>query len=227
MAEGFAIWLTGLPSSGKTTLGKALASNLTEQGLAVEVLDGDELRQSLSADLGFSAKDRREHAGRVIKLCEAVISQGVIGIVPLISPYRETRVVARRELRRFVEVYVKCPIEECIRRDVKGLYAKALKGEILQFTGVSDPYEEPISPEVTVETHLQSVEDSCRRILGHASVQNYLSSLRQGISSRAGLIGSLKAGRKMSGCRRRNSYKAVVPDLGAPTMKKLGFLIRA
>ena len=174
MGQGFVIWLTGLPSSGKTTISEALSSILMEQGMAVEVLDGDELRRSLSADLGFSAKDRREHARRVIELSNGLIRQGIAGIVPLISPYRETREHARRELARFIEVYVKCPIEECIRRDVKGLYAKALRGEITVFTGVSDPYEEPESPEVTVETNLLSIDECCEKILNIVSSRKYI-----------------------------------------------------
>lgn len=174
MAHGFVVWLTGLPSSGKTTLGIALAASLTEQGLCVEVLDGDELRQSLSADLGFSPEDRQEHARRVIYLSKRLIHNGIVVIVPLISPYRETRRVARRELKQFVEVYVKCSIEECIRRDPKGLYAKALIGEISEFTGVSAPYEEPKCPEATVETDVLSVDACIRRILDAVGAQGHI-----------------------------------------------------
>lgn len=165
MTHGYVIWLTGLPSSGKTTLAMALAASLAARGWLVEVLDGDELRQSLSADLGFSAKEREEHAKRVIHLSKLLTRNGIVVIVALISPYRETRRCARRELKKFVEVYVKCPIEECIKRDVKGLYAKALKKETSDFTGVSDPYEEPECPEVTVATNALSVDECCRRIL--------------------------------------------------------------
>ena len=174
MAYGFAIWLTGLPSSGKTTLALFLASSLRDQGLPVEVLDGDEVRQSLSADLGFSVKDRQEHARRVIYVSKLLISNGIIVIVPVISPYLETRKSARKELQRFVEVYVKCPLEECIRRDVKGLYAKALVGEITEFTGVSAPYEEPDSPEVVVETNILSVDECCQLTLAAALGIGYL-----------------------------------------------------
>lgn len=127
----------------------------------MEVLDGDEVRQTISADLGFSAKDRREHAIRVVYLSKLLIRNGINVIVPLISPYRETRAYARQELENFIEVYVECPLERCIQRDVKGLYAKALSGEIKEFTGISDPYEPPDAPEVTVRTHLGS-EDECR-----------------------------------------------------------------
>ena len=174
MVQGFVIWLTGLPSSGKTTLALSLATSYRDQGLQVEVWDGDELRQGLSADLGFTARDRHEHVKRVIFISKLLSRNGIVGIVPLISPYRQTREFARSELNRFVEVYVKCPVEECIRRDVKGLYAKALRGEISEFTGVSDPYEEPESSEVTVETNVLSVDECCWRIRTMISDQEYV-----------------------------------------------------
>lgn len=157
MSDGCAIWLTGLPASGKTTIALALAERLTAQGHPVETLDGDEIRLGLSADLGFSAEDRQQHNRRVIFVSKLLVRNGIVVLIPLISPYRETRAYARSELEHFVEVYVKCPVEECIRRDPKGLYAKALRGEIKNFTGLDDPYEEPTSPELTVETNLLTV----------------------------------------------------------------------
>ena len=165
MPQGTVIWLTGLPSSGKTTLAQGVACWLKRLGVPVEVLDGDELRLSLSADLSFSPSDRREHARRVILVSKLLSRNGIYVMVPLISPYRETRQLARRELARFVEVYVKCPPEVCMCRDVKGLYARAQRGEITGFTGVSAPYEPPEAPEVTVETDILSVSECCRRIL--------------------------------------------------------------
>lgn len=165
MEQGSVIWLTGLPSSGKTTLGMALATRMAEQGILVEVLDGDEIRLSLSAGLGFSAEDRKTHAERVIYVAGLLARNGVQVVVPLISPYRETRDLARSRISRFIEVYVKCPLEECIRRDVKGLYAKALNGEINEFTGISDPYEEPLNPEIVLETASLSEEECVRSIL--------------------------------------------------------------
>ncbi len=165
MSDGCAIWLTGLPASGKTTIALALAGRLRALGHSVETLDGDEIRLGLSADLGFSAEDRQQHNRRVIFVSKLLVRNGIIVLIPLISPYRETRDFARAELKRFVEVYVKCPVEECIRRDPKGLYAKALRGEIKDFTGLDAPYEEPTTPELTLETDGLSVEECVDRIV--------------------------------------------------------------
>ena len=165
MSDGCAIWLTGLPASGKTTIAQALAKYLVGQGYAVETLDGDEIRLGMSADLGFSAEDRQQHNRRVVFVSKLLVRNGIIVLIPLISPYRETRDFARAELQRFVEVYVKCPVEECIRRDPKGLYAKALRGEIKDFTGLDAPYEAPTTPELTLETDGLSVEECVDRIV--------------------------------------------------------------
>ena len=164
MTQGCVIWLTGLPSSGKTTIANALAQRLRGDGLPVEVLDGDEVRRELSPNLGFTMEEREEHNRRVIYVSKLLTRNGVNVIVPLISPYRRTRRLARCELDRFVEVYVKCPLGVCIQRDVKGLYAKALRGEINQFTGVSDPYEEPENPEIVVDTSILPV-DKCQQYI--------------------------------------------------------------
>jgi len=174
--RGVTIWLTGLSGSGKTTIATALAERLTRQGMAVEILDGDEVRRNLSADLGFSAEDREKHNKRVIYVSKLLMQSGITVIVPLISPYRAVREFARKELGRFVEVYVECPLEECIRRDVKGLYAKALRGEIQKFTGVSDPYEAPDHPEVLVRTDKQSLDECVERVLDAVSEKGYLAS---------------------------------------------------
>ena len=173
MSVGHVIWLTGLPASGKTTIAEALVQRLQDQGIQVETLDGDEIRRGLSADLGFSAEDRQQHNRRIIFVSKLLIRNGITVLIPLISPYRETRDYARGELEHFVEVYVKCPVEECIRRDPKGLYARALRGEIKNFTGIDDPYEEPESPELTVETNVLSVEECVKRIMQVAAGRGY------------------------------------------------------
>jgi adenylyl-sulfate kinase len=162
---GFTIWFTGLPSAGKSTLARLLERVLTQQGQRVEVLDGDEVRQRLSRGLGFSKADRDENIRRITYVAKLITRCGGVAITCAISPYRELRDEARQEIGRFVEVYVKCPLEVCIGRDVKGLYAKALRGEIPAFTGVSDPYEEPLAPEVTVETDRERPEASVAKIL--------------------------------------------------------------
>ena len=137
-----------------------------ERGIPVEVLDGDQVRENLSPHLGFSKEDREVHANRVAYVSRLLARNGVIAIVGLISPYREFRQRARAMAGNFVEVYVKCSLDECIDRDVKGHYEKALSGEITNFTGVSDPYEKPENPEVTVDTESETPEESAEKILG-------------------------------------------------------------
>ncbi len=163
--SGFVIWLTGLPGSGKTTIAKVLQLKLRGLGLKVELFDGDEVRRQLSPDLGFSKQDRELHAKRVAYLSKLLARNGIIAIVSLISPYRSFRAFARQEIGNFVEVYVKCSIETCMKRDPKGLYKKALRGEIKDLTGIQDPYEEPLNPEVIVDTELEDPEQSSDKIL--------------------------------------------------------------
>ena len=162
---GSAVWLTGLSGSGKTTIAEGLRERLLDQGRRVEVLDGDEVRKGLSADLGFSESDRKEHNRRVIYVAKLLAKNGIDVIIPLISPYRETRAFARAELPNFTEVWVKCSIEECMRRDPKGLYARALAGEISDLTGLQAPYEEPLAPEVVVDTEVNNVANCVDQIL--------------------------------------------------------------
>jgi adenylylsulfate kinase len=162
------IWLTGIPGSGKTTIAKALYPKLKELGFKAEILDGDTVRKELSPELGFTKQDREIHARRVVYLCKLLSRNGVISIVSLISPYREFRRYARGETNiddNFYEVYVKCSLETCMKRDPKGLYKKALSGEIKDLTGLQDPYEEPENPEVVVNTEVQTLEENVKVIL--------------------------------------------------------------
>ncbi len=151
-SSGFTIWVTGLSGSGKTTMTTMLASALRERGLRVEVLDGDVVRTHLTKGLSFSRQDRDENIRRVGWVCELLSRNGVIAIAAVISPYRQTRDEIRSRIPRFVEVYMEAPLDVLTERDVKGLYRRALAGEIENFTGVSDPYEPPLNPEVTCRT---------------------------------------------------------------------------
>ncbi|MGQ9721546.1 MAG: adenylyl-sulfate kinase [Candidatus Jordarchaeum sp.] len=174
MRKGFAVWLTGLPASGKTTIARALEKILREKKLNVEVLDGDEVRMNLSPDLGFTKEDRETHARRVAYVTKLLVRNGVAVIVGLISPFRNFREQARKQIGNFVEVWVKCPIEECMKRDPKGLYKKAINGEINDLTGIQDPYEEPLNSEVTVDTSKESLEESVNKIIKKLEELKYL-----------------------------------------------------
>jgi len=160
--NGFCVWLTGLPCSGKTSIAQALAPLLRERGWNVELLDGDEVRKGISSDLGFGRVAREAHAGRVTFVAKLLARNGVIPIVALISPYATSRARARAEIGRFVEVYISTPIEVCEKRDVKGLYGKARRGEIKEMTGVDDPYEVPAHPDIRVDKLTQSPADCAR-----------------------------------------------------------------
>ena len=172
--EGFVVWFTGLPSAGKSTLARLLEGALRRRGWPVEVLDGDEVRLRLTKGLGFSREDRDENIRRISFVARLLARHGVATITAAISPYRGAREEARREIGRFVEVYVKCALDTCVQRDVKGLYRRALAGEITNFTGISDPYEEPLAPEVTVQTDRESAEESVGRILARLEALGYL-----------------------------------------------------
>jgi adenylylsulfate kinase len=163
--KGYTLWFTGLPSSGKSTLARMVATRLTLMEFHTEVLDGDEVRLRLSKGLGFSKEDRDENIRRISYVANIITRCGGVAITCAISPYREIRDEARKEIGRFVEIYVKCPIEECIKRDVKGLYKRAIAGEIANFTGISDPYEEPLRPEITLETNIETMDESVENIL--------------------------------------------------------------
>ena len=173
--KGFTVWFTGLSGSGKSTLAKLLSEELTRRGVLSEILDGDEIRKWLTKGLGFSRADRVENIYRIAFVAGMISRVGGVAVTAAISPYREAREKARKEIQNFVEVYVKCPIEVCIERDPKGLYGKALRGEILNFTGVSDPYEEPSDPEIIVQSSLQSPQESNRFIIQKLEELGYLS----------------------------------------------------
>jgi adenylyl-sulfate kinase len=177
---GFTVWFTGLPSAGKTTLARLLEQALRQRAERVEVLDGDEVRQRLSRGLGYSKADRDENVRRIAYVANLITRCGGVAITCAISPYRQLRAEARRDIGQFVEVYVRCPVKVCIARDVKGLYAKALRGEIQQFTGISDPYEAPLNPEVVVDTAHQRPDESVATILRRLEALGYLAADRGG-----------------------------------------------
>ncbi len=172
--KGFTLWFTGLPSSGKSTLARRVEEILLERGMNVEVLDGDEVRENLSKGLGFSKEDRDTNIRRIGFVAKLLARNGVVAITAAISPYRDVRDEMRRAIGRFVEVYVECPIDVLKERDVKGLYKKALAGEIKHFTGVDDPYEPPLKPEVVVHSDREGVDESVARIVGTLEVLGYI-----------------------------------------------------
>jgi len=167
--KGFTLWLTGLSGAGKTTLAALLATELRARSVNLEVLDGDEVRTNLSKGLGFSKEDRDINIRRIGYVCRLLSRNGVGAVSAAISPYRAVRDEVREAIEQdgadFIEVFVKCPIDVLAERDVKGLYKKALAGEIKGFTGISDPYEEPVAPDVLVETDKESVASSLRKII--------------------------------------------------------------
>ncbi|RLF14807.1 MAG: adenylyl-sulfate kinase [Thermoprotei archaeon] len=167
--RGIVIWFTGLPGSGKTTIANGVANALRTKGYKVEVLDGDWVRKTINPDAGFTFEERRRHLLRVAWIARLLARNGVIVLCSFVSPYRsvreEVRKIIEEEGIKFIEVYVKCSLEECIKRDPKGLYRKALAGEIKNFTGISDPYEEPLSPELVVDTEHDSININVRKVL--------------------------------------------------------------
>ncbi|MFH1415729.1 MAG: adenylyl-sulfate kinase [Elusimicrobiota bacterium] len=165
LQEGFVLWFTGLPCSGKTTVADMVAEKLKIKGRKVERLDGDIVRQSLTSDLGFSRKDRDENIKRITFVSKLLSRNEVAALVTFISPYRAKRQKAREETTNFIEVFVDCSIEECEKRDVKGMYKLAREGKIQEFTGISDPYEEPENPEVTIYTGEETAVESADKIM--------------------------------------------------------------
>ena len=187
-SPGFTIWFTGLSGAGKSTLARALESALRERQRHVEVLDGDEVRENLSKGLGFSKEDRDTNIRRIAYVAKLVSRSGGIAITAAISPYRAVRDEARALIGPFVEVFVRCPLDVLVQRDTKGLYAKALRGEIAQFTGVSDPYEEPLGAEVVVDTDVESIDESLHKILGRLEVLGYLAPTDGQIAAHGGQL---------------------------------------
>ncbi len=172
--KGFTVWFTGLPCAGKSTLANMLSEDLRRRGRSVELLDGDVIRTNLSKGLGFSKEDRDTNVMRIGFVAHLLARHGVVCIVAAISPYREARRRCRELIRDFVEVYVEATVDECMRRDVKGLYRKAMAGEIKGFTGVDDPYEPPQNAEVRIDTMTQAPEASLRLILLRLGELGYL-----------------------------------------------------
>lgn len=172
--KGFTIWFTGLSGAGKSTLSEAIEERLKARGRNVEILDGDIVRTHLSKGLGFSKEDRDINIKRIAFVCGLLTRNGVACISAAISPYRETRAWARDHIGNFIEVFVKCPIDVCRQRDVKGLYKLADEGKIKGFTGVDDPYEEPEHPELVVETDKETIQESVARIFAKLEELGYL-----------------------------------------------------
>ena len=174
MEKGFILWFTGLSGSGKTTITKALEPELKARGCKVEILDGDVVRTNLSKGLGFSQEDRDTNIRRIGFVAHLLSRNGVVAMTAAISPYRAIRDEIRAMEPNFVEVYVTAPLEVCEGRDVKGLYAKARAGEIKGFTGIDDPYEEPVNPEIICYTERESVEDSVKKVLTKLEQLGYI-----------------------------------------------------
>lgn len=172
--KGVTLWFTGLPCSGKSAVADRVAEILRERGLRIERLDGDIFRKSLTRDLGFSKKDRNENIHRVTFVAKLLTRNGVIVLTSFISPYREVRAYACEEIGSFIEVYVKCSLDVCIKRDVKGMYEKAIKGEVKEFTGISDPYEEPLDPDILLETDKEELEESAAKVIEKLKELGYI-----------------------------------------------------
>lgn len=176
MSNGVTIWFTGLSGSGKSTIARILEKRIRSVGRKVEILDGDVVRTNLSKGLGFSKEDRDTNIKRIGFVCHLLTRNDVMAISAAISPYREVRDYNRSLIGNFVEVYAKCALDECVKRDVKGLYQKAMAGEIKGFTGVDDPYEEPLHPEVVCETDRETPDQSADKVWAKLEELGYLSS---------------------------------------------------
>lgn len=172
--QGVTLWFTGLSGAGKSTIARRVEEILRERGEPVEWLDGDAVREHLARDLGFTREDRQRNVERITYVAKLLTKHGVIVLVSAISPYRESREYARNQIGRFVEIFVDAPLDVVIARDVKGLYKRALAGEIDHFTGVSDPYEPPKNPEITLDTVRESVEQCARRVIDYLEAHRWI-----------------------------------------------------
>ncbi len=172
--EGFTLWMTGLSGAGKTTIAKALEPVLRARGVRFERLDGDTVREGLTRDLGFSKEDRDKNIERVTFVAKLLSRNGVGVVASFISPYREARSKVRAETTNFIEVYVNAPLETCAERDVKGMYAKAFRGEIANFTGVNDPYEAPENAEIVVHTDRETLDESVAKIVEFLETRGFI-----------------------------------------------------
>jgi adenylyl-sulfate kinase len=170
--KGLVIWMTGLPCSGKSAISSQIEQHFRQRGQRIQLLDGDILRKTVSRDLGFSKEDRDKNIERITYIAKLLSDNGVHVIVSFVSPYRKMRDFARTICHNFIEVFVKCDVEECKRRDVKGMYKLAMEGKIDNFTGVQDPYEEPLVPELVLETEDKELEESVKEMI------EYLESLK-------------------------------------------------
>jgi adenylyl-sulfate kinase len=176
-SDGFTIWLTGLPRAGKSTVAGLVAGRLRARGIdRLEVLDGDIVREGLCRDLGFSREDRTENIRRIGFVSKLLTRNGVVVIVAAISPYREDRELAREEIQSFVEVWCKASVEACAERDYKGLYEKAMRGEISNLTGVNDPYEEPHDANLVLDTENETPEESADRVIALLEAEGFIPS---------------------------------------------------
>ncbi len=172
--DGVTIWFTGLPCSGKTTISRLVFERLNRAGKRVELLDGDVVRQNLTKGLGFSKEDRDENIRRIGYVCHLLTKNGVVAISAAISPYRAPREEVRGLIGSFLEIYVECPIDVCIQRDIKGMYRLAIAGELAHFTGVSDPYEAPLHPDLVLHTNEEAPEASARKVLELLAKSGYV-----------------------------------------------------
>ncbi len=172
--KGFVVWFTGLSGSGKTTIAKLVEKELKSRGINTERLDGDVVRQSLTRDLGFSKEDRDKNIERVTFVAKLLSRNQVAVLAAFISPYQAARDIARQECTNFIEVFVHAPLDVCIERDTKGMYKKAIAGELLEFTGISDPYESPVNAELLIPTHQETPEESAARLFGYLEEQGFI-----------------------------------------------------